>query len=132
MTPTPMHPGPLLAPRLFHQRLYLSGPMTGLPGLNFAAFNTAALALRAQGFVVVNPAEINPDGAMPWHLCMRADIKALCDCDAIVLLPGWERSQGAALELHVAQRLQLEVLMLHQLVPTPAAPQPATTTAPTA
>lgn len=93
-------------------RLYLSGPMTGLPELNFPAFHAAAAALRARGWDVVNPAELNPDGAMPWHMCMRADIKALCDCDFIVLLPGWERSQGAALELHIAQRLQLEVFTL--------------------
>lgn len=111
-----MNTAPVLATRLFHSRLYLSGPMTGLPELNFPAFHAAAAVLRAQGFAVVNPAEINPDGAMPWHLCMRADIKALCDCDAIVLMPGWQRSQGAALELHVAQRLQMEVLSLDGLL----------------
>jgi hypothetical protein len=115
-----MHPAaitpPPPQPRLFHPRLYLSGPMTGLPELNFPAFHAAAQALRQRGWQVVNPAEINPDGTMPWHLCMRADIKALCDCDAIVLMPGWQRSQGVALELHLAQRLQLEVLSLDGLL----------------
>jgi hypothetical protein len=86
--------------------------MTGLPDLNFPAFHAAAAALRARGWEVVNPAEINPDSSLPWHECMRADIKALCDCDFIVLMPGWERSQGAALELHIAQRLLLEVFTL--------------------
>jgi nucleoside 2-deoxyribosyltransferase len=90
-------------------RVYLSGPMTGLPELNFPAFNAAAARLRAEGAQVVNPAEINPDGGLSWEQCMRADIKALCDCDAIVLLPGWEGSKGAHLELHVAHRLGLEV-----------------------
>lgn len=108
---SPTLPKPL--PRFTRDpRLYLSGPMTGLPDLNFPAFHAAAAALRARGWEVVNPAELNPDGAMPWHMCMRADIKALCDCDVIVLMPGWERSQGAALELHIAQRLQLEVFTL--------------------
>jgi Domain of unknown function (DUF4406) len=90
-------------------RLYLSGPMTGLTDLNFPAFHAEAARLRAMGFDVVNPAELNPDPAMGWRQCMRADIKALCDCDAIALMPGWVRSQGAALELHIAQRIGLDV-----------------------
>ncbi len=90
-------------------RVYLSGPMSGLPELNFPAFHAAAARLRAEGLQVVNPAEINPDGEMTWEACMRQDIKALCDCDAIVLLPGWQASKGAHLELHIAHRLGMEV-----------------------
>ena len=74
------------------KRVYLSGPMSGLPEMNFPAFNAAAYQLRAMGLDVVNPAEINPDGAMTWEQCMRSDIKALCDCNALVMLPGWEQS----------------------------------------
>ena len=96
-------------------RIYLSGPMTGLPELNFPAFNAAARLLRREGFEVVNPAEINPDAALDWHSCMRADIKALCDCDLLALLPGWEASSGAHLELHVAHRLGLHVTTLDKL-----------------
>jgi hypothetical protein len=44
------------------KKIYLSGPMTGLPDLNFPAFNAAASALRAKGLNVINPAEINIDG----------------------------------------------------------------------
>lgn len=91
------------------RRVYLSGPMTGLPELNFPAFHAAAARLRADGLSVVNPAEIGAAG-MTWEQCMRADIKALCDCDAVMLLPGWESSKGAHLELHLAHRLGMEVL----------------------
>lgn len=91
-------------------RVYLSGPMTGLPKLNFPAFATYAEYLRELGFSVVNPAEINPDTTMTWAACMRADIKALCDCDAIALMPGWEHSRGAHLELHIAHRLEMKVV----------------------
>lgn len=93
-------------------KIYLSGPMTGLPDNNFPAFHAIAQALRDAGEDVVNPAEINPDASLSWEECMRADIKALCDCDAIYLLPGWEKSRGAHLELHVAHRLGLKVLTL--------------------
>ena len=97
-------------------RLYLSGPMTGRPELNVPAFNRAARALRREGFEVVNPAEINCDPEMEWHQAMRADIKALCDCDVVVLLPDWESSKGAHLELHVAHRLGLSVTTLQKLL----------------
>jgi hypothetical protein len=84
--------------------------MSGLPELNFPAFHAAAATLRAKGLEVVNPAEINPDSSMPWEQCMKADIKALCDCDALVMLPGWERSKGAHLEVHIAHRLGMQIL----------------------
>lgn len=96
--------------------IYISGPMTGLPGLNFQAFNDAAYTLRSAGHVVVNPAEINPDSTMAWEACMRADIKALCDCDTIALLPGWENSRGAHLEVHIAHRLGIKVVGLRDLL----------------
>lgn len=48
------------------RRIYDSGPMTGLPGLNFPAFDAAAKQLRAAGYDVVNPAELNPDPAKPY------------------------------------------------------------------
>jgi hypothetical protein len=92
--------------------LYLSGPMTGLPQLNFPAFHAAAARLRALGYTVTNPAELNATTSGPeptWEQCMRADIKALCDCDAIALLPGWVNSQGAHLEVHIAHRLALRI-----------------------
>lgn len=96
-------------------RIYLSGPMTGLPNLNFPAFHAAAAKLRARGLEVVNPAEINPDTGMSWEECMRADIKALCDCQALAMLPGWERSNGAHLEVHIAHRLGLQILAVADL-----------------
>ena len=56
------------------RRIYIAGPMTGLPALNFPAFHAAASALRALGHQVVNPAEINADTTADWRTCMRADI----------------------------------------------------------
>jgi hypothetical protein len=93
-------------------KAYISGPMTGRPELNFPAFHAAAAALRAQGFDVVNPAELNTDPKAGWHACMRQDIKALCDCNLLVLLPGWEDSKGAHIELNLAHRLGLVVRTL--------------------
>ncbi|MFS2113302.1 DUF4406 domain-containing protein [Herbaspirillum frisingense] len=91
------------------KRIYVAGPMTGLPALNFPAFHAAAAELRAQGFDVVNPAEINADPAAGWVACMRLDIAQLVTCDEILMLPGWENSRGATLERHIAMKLEMAV-----------------------
>ncbi len=91
------------------KRVYLAGPMTGYPDLNFPLFHAEAARLRSLGYEVVNPAEINADPAAEWHVCMRADIAHLVTCDGIALLPGWEKSRGATLELHIAQHLGMRV-----------------------
>lgn len=91
-------------------RIYIAGPMTGLPNLNFEAFHTAARVLRAEGHDVVNPAEINADPSAGWLECMRKDICALSTCDAIYLLQGWENSRGARLEARIAEGLGFQVI----------------------
>lgn len=90
-------------------RVYISGPMTGMPELNFPAFHVAAKRWRDGGCEVVSPAELNPDPDAEWRVCMRADIKALVDCDAIYMLPEWQKSRGANLEKHIAEALGLEI-----------------------
>ena len=97
------------------KRIYLSGPMTGLPGLNFPAFAAMTASLRADGHTVTNPDEINPDGGS-WNDCMRRDIAALMDCDTVATLPGWEHSKGARLEVLIAERLGMTVVNAHDLV----------------
>lgn len=92
-------------------RVYLSGPMAGLPEHNFPAFHAHAKKLREAGYDVVNPAEIDNAGKT-WEGCLRADLREMCTCDAIALMPGWETSKGANLELHVAHRLGMKVLHL--------------------
>ena len=91
---------------------YLSGPMTGLPGQNYAAFQAAAERLRSQGVQVISPHEIIPPGAGPWSWAqhMRVDLAALLTADVIVLLPGWDTSRGAQLEKTVADAIGLSVV----------------------
>ena len=106
---------------------YLSGPMTGLPGQNYAAFQAAAERLRSQGVQVISPHEITPPSAGPWswEQHMRADLAALLTADVIVLLPGWEQSRGAQLEKTVAEAVGLMVVdyeLTLELLGEPAAP----------
>jgi hypothetical protein len=90
--------------------------MSGLPELNFPAFREAAKKLQAKGWETVNPAEVSPIGGTEWENYMRGDIRALCECDYIALMDGWENSKGAQLELHIAHRLGIEVWHLRDLI----------------
>ncbi|NLC23362.1 MAG: DUF4406 domain-containing protein [Oxalobacter sp.] len=93
------------------KRIYISGPMTGIPDLNFPLFNAEATRLRAMGYEVINPAELNPDPDTTWHECMRKDLMALLNCDTLALLPGWQTSAGAHLEMHVAHRVGIDIVV---------------------
>ena len=90
--------------------LYISGPISGMPDLNFPAFNEAAAKLRAAGYTVTNPAEMDAQDngkTLTWEEYMRRDIKVLMDCDGVALLPGWSYSRGANLEVDIAKRLSM-------------------------
>lgn len=97
-------------------KLYIAGPMTGYPQLNFPAFHDMAARLRGLGHDVVNPAEINADPSAGWADCMRADIAELVKCEGIVTLPGWNRSRGASLEVHIACLLGMSVIEAARIV----------------
>lgn len=91
-------------------RVYVSGPMSGLPKNNVPAFNAAAKKLRRLGYDVVNPAELDAgEPCLTWEECLRRDLKWLVTCDAIALLPGWKKSKGANLEAYVGRELSFDI-----------------------
>jgi hypothetical protein len=92
------------------RRIYIAGPMTGLPEMNFPAFHEAASRWRRAGWEVVNPAE-NFGGRkdLPRSSYMRADITSLLQCGAIAFLPGSAQSKGASLEYLLAYELGLPI-----------------------
>jgi hypothetical protein len=91
-------------------RIYIAGPMTGLPDLNFPAFVAEATRLRAEGHDVVSPIELNASLEHEGYAaCLRRDIAQLVTCGVVQLLPGWELSRGARLEWMIAERCGLEV-----------------------
>ena len=92
--------------------LYLAGPMTGYPDHNHPQFHSAAAQLRRLGWHVQNPAESTHPVRDTWEGWMRLALAKLVRCDTIALLPGWEESRGACLELDVARALEMQVLIL--------------------
>lgn len=108
-------------------RVYIAGPMTGIPQFNFPAFDAAARDLRAVGLDVVSPAELDdpvdraaalqsPDGSAlsygngvkkTWGEFLARDVKLLSDdgIEGVYVLPGWRKSRGARLETFVAKAM---------------------------
>lgn len=95
-------------------RIYVAGPMTGLPQFNFPAFHQAAFALRALGHEVENPAENPAPPCGSWLAYMRMAIVQVSKVDALVMLPGWMASKGACVEFQLARGLGLPVFELEQ------------------
>ena len=89
-------------------KIYIAGPMTGLPHFNRPAFNQAALNLSFDKHVPLNPA-ILPDGLTEADY-MAVGITMLQRADAIFLLTGWQFSAGARAEHALALKLGLEVI----------------------
>lgn len=97
-------------------RIYLSGPMTGLPDYNYPAFNQVAADLRAKGYTVENPAENPKPTSDAWSDWMRLAIKQMMDCDCVVMLSGWQASKGAMVEVRLAIDLGLTVSPLAEFL----------------
>lgn len=82
-------------------RLYVIGPVTGMPGKNRAAFEDARDKLAAMGHRADTPHVLVPDGAT-WEQAMRISLNRLTQprrggaplYDGVARLPGWRESKG--------------------------------------
>lgn len=95
--------------------------MTGYPQFNYPLFDATAETLRARGYQVISPAEMDDpatremalkskDGAPgsgttkneTWADFLMRDVKLVADgVTGIVFLPNWQHSRGARLEAFV-------------------------------
>lgn len=100
-------------------RVYISGPITKggkvktLQAIEIAKknFQSVEEVLKVRGHDPVNPFKVIPyQKELTWIDYMRANIKALVDCDGIYQLPGWHESEGALLEWQIARKLKLVVV----------------------
>ena len=112
-------------------KVYVAGPMTGIPEFNFPAFFLAAAKLKSAGHTVFNPAERDndrhgvdiskgndtgsleqseADHGFSLREALKDDLGWICDHGtAIFMLKGWQNSSGAKAELSLAKALGLRV-----------------------
>ncbi len=120
------------------RKIYIAGPMSGIPYFNYPRFYAAADKLRAD-WKVYNPADIdtichgvdisknNPTGSVEQaardhrfdrkHALWRDQETIFwadghTGVDAIAMLPGWETSDGAVYERAACKALGLTILYL--------------------
>lgn len=98
------------------RKIYLAGPMSGIPDFNYPAFNAEATRLRALGFHVENPAENDHPADQVWAGYLRTALRQMLTCDAVALLPDWHYSPGATLEYNVARAIGMSCIEAHKLV----------------
>ena len=82
--------------------IYLAGPMSGLLDDNLPSFLDMAAALRKQGHVVFCPGELGTRDLRTWEAYVARDTAKLVACSTVAVLPGWEKSRGALLEVFAA------------------------------
>jgi len=92
--------------------IYIAGPMTGLPEMNYPAFFDAEDKLCQKGLLVNNPAAIrkHPDdlhGDQIWQYYIRLAIPMVLASTEIAFLPGWLDSRGARLEAFIGMSLSM-------------------------
>ena len=72
-------------------------------------FAQAVQQLRAAGKQPVNPMELDHVHDGSWASYMKVCIPALCNCDAIYMLPNWKQSRGANVEHSLAEKLGMTI-----------------------
>jgi hypothetical protein len=101
---------------------YLAGPMRGLPNSNFDAFAEAREHLRSTGYEITCPVEkahevfgqdiqaSDDNHSTSMRFCYEAVLKS----EAVIVLPGWGRSEGAKAEVLMAVNLGLPIYAYHK------------------
>jgi hypothetical protein len=114
--------------------LYVSGTISSDPDLSFeeakARFDAVRDYLEALGYRAVSPTDMEGEcgrtaeecvatqrkvmpgqgqGNHSWECYLKGDIRAMLLCDGVALLPNWERSSGAFLEVQTAKGCGMDV-----------------------
>lgn len=92
------------------KRVYIAGPMSGLPDYNRPAFFAEAARQLALGNIPLNPATL-PDGLTQCEYMQICAVMVMM-ADELIMLPSWVNSSGAEAEFRLALKCNKTI---HQL-----------------
>ena len=99
-------------------KVYISGPISSYDYPERKQFFLSVQKmLEKKGYEVYNPILNGLPKEATTNEHMRVDIKMLCECDTILMLPKWNHSAGCTHELNVAVAIGCEVKFLQSLDP---------------
>jgi hypothetical protein len=99
--------------------VYVAGPYraatpSGIVA-NIRRAEAIAVELWKRGYAVICP-HLNTalmDGLAPDYVWLKGDLKIMERCDAVVVVPGWEKSSGTRAEITHANELNIPVRVWH-------------------
>lgn len=89
-------------------KIYLSGKITGMETEAKYVFAAAEEKLKKEypDSKIINPMKLDhSQHNKSWEAYMKVCIIELCKCDMIAMLPNWQDSRGANMELEIATQL---------------------------
>lgn len=92
-----------------YKRVYICGRITGVEEQAKEQFRKAEIKIRKKGFIPVNPMTLPHNHDKEWVSYMKECIRALMTCDEIYVLRGYEKSEGAKIEIYLALGLKIKL-----------------------
>ena len=96
-------------------KIYIAGKITGDPDYK-VKFDDVEAVLVNKGHSVMNPARLGNYEEFSWDDYMEVASAMQKVCEATVLLPDWQDSKGARIELHTAEQLGHKIYLWHTRV----------------
>ena len=96
-------------------KIYISGKITGMETEAKYVFAAAEEKLKKEfpDSKIINPMKLDHrQHDKSWEAYMKVCIIELCQCDMIAMLPNWQDSRGAEMEMIIASNLNLHVEFL--------------------
>ena len=91
--------------------IYISGPITGYDIIERREmFRVAKEMLLDEGWAVMSPLENGLPAETDREQHMKRDLHLLTKCDAIFVLPGWDKASGCICEVFCALQCGMEII----------------------